>query len=280
MAYKTPAILRDSAVMAIHDCDIVTYDREMLARLAAQIGVVTKALRKRMPRRASASRCGVCRKGCPAQPSASARWSSVTRSTRLGRSRRVRAGHQRSTEAARRRATPRRSAATRNATMLAPYSWSCTTTCCPAAIGTDLPELEQLQRVTLKGALTVVLVGFAAYAMIGSLADVGFDNIANAFEDARWGLVVIALILATDADVDAMLETAALVAQAEIDAARHLRVLSAYNGAFLWAILLLPLGLGMLYLYLYPRTAVTVSKWSIRASLLGIALIVVGSISI
>lgn len=46
--------------------------------------------------------------------------------------------------------------------------------------------------------------------------------------------------LATDADVDAMLETAALVAQAEIDAASHLRVLSAYNGAFLWAVLLLP----------------------------------------
>jgi BASS family bile acid:Na+ symporter len=43
--------------------------------------------------------------------------------------------------------------------------------------------------------------------------------------------------------------------------------------------LLLPLVLGMLYLYLYPRPAVSVSKWFIRASLLGIALIVVGSIS-
>ena len=43
--------------------------------------------------------------------------------------------------------------------------------------------------------------------------------------------------------------------------------------------LLLPLALGMLYLYLYPTWAAIVSKWCIRASLLGIALIVIGSIS-
>ena len=43
--------------------------------------------------------------------------------------------------------------------------------------------------------------------------------------------------------------------------------------------LLLPLGLGMLYLYLYRRRAAVVSKWCIRASLLGIGLIVIGSIS-
>lgn len=41
--------------------------------------------------------------------------------------------------------------------------------------------------------------------------------------------------------------------------------------------LLLPLAIGMLYLYLYPRSAATLSKWSIRGSLLGIVLIVVGS---
>lgn len=43
--------------------------------------------------------------------------------------------------------------------------------------------------------------------------------------------------------------------------------------------LLLPLVLGMLYLYLYPRPAVAVSKGFIRASLAGIACIVIGSIS-
>ena len=41
--------------------------------------------------------------------------------------------------------------------------------------------------------------------------------------------------------------------------------------------LLLPLALGMLYLYMYPRSAGTLSKWSIRCSLLVILLIVVGS---
>jgi len=41
--------------------------------------------------------------------------------------------------------------------------------------------------------------------------------------------------------------------------------------------LLLPLALGMLFLYLYPRSAATLSKWSIRGSLLGILLIVIGS---
>lgn len=39
--------------------------------------------------------------------------------------------------------------------------------------------------------------------------------------------------LATDADVDAMLATASLVAQAEVEAARHLRVLSGFDLSFL-----------------------------------------------
>ena len=43
--------------------------------------------------------------------------------------------------------------------------------------------------------------------------------------------------------------------------------------------LLLPLAAGMLYLYMYPRSAATLSKWSIRGSLLGILLIVIGSAS-
>jgi BASS family bile acid:Na+ symporter len=43
--------------------------------------------------------------------------------------------------------------------------------------------------------------------------------------------------------------------------------------------LLLPLALGMLYLQMYPRAAEVVSKWCIRASLLGIILIVIGSLA-
>jgi BASS family bile acid:Na+ symporter len=43
--------------------------------------------------------------------------------------------------------------------------------------------------------------------------------------------------------------------------------------------LLLPLAIGMAYLYLYPRSAATLSRWAIRGSLLGILLIVIGSVS-
>ncbi len=43
--------------------------------------------------------------------------------------------------------------------------------------------------------------------------------------------------------------------------------------------LLLPLAAGMTYLYMYPGSAATLSRWSIRGSLVGILLIVVGSAS-
>lgn len=43
--------------------------------------------------------------------------------------------------------------------------------------------------------------------------------------------------------------------------------------------LLLPLALGMMYLQFYPASAAIVSKWCIRASLLVIVLIVIGSLS-
>lgn len=42
--------------------------------------------------------------------------------------------------------------------------------------------------------------------------------------------------------------------------------------------LLLPLIIGMIYLHYLPRSAPTLSKWSIRGSLLGILVIVIGSI--
>jgi uncharacterized protein (TIRG00374 family) len=65
-----------------------------------------------------------------------------------------------------------------------------------AAIGVDVPDVEQLTRVTWKSVLMVVFVGYAAYTIIGGLADVGWDSILDAFADARWGLVLIGLILA------------------------------------------------------------------------------------
>ena len=47
-----------------------------------------------------------------------------------------------------------------------------------------------------KSVLMVVFIGYAAYTIIGGLAGVGFDNIVDAFEDARWSLVIIGLVLA------------------------------------------------------------------------------------
>src|SRR5579885_1233879 len=57
-----------------------------VARLGAHSELVTKALRKRIPSRARRSRLGVFRTLLPAQLRASWRWSSVIRTTRLGRS--------------------------------------------------------------------------------------------------------------------------------------------------------------------------------------------------
>ena len=65
-----------------------------------------------------------------------------------------------------------------------------------SALGTVSPPLEQLTRVTWTNVLMVGFVGLAVYTIIGGLADVGFDTIASALSDARWGLVLIALILA------------------------------------------------------------------------------------
>jgi uncharacterized membrane protein YbhN (UPF0104 family) len=64
-----------------------------------------------------------------------------------------------------------------------------------AALGIDPPEVEQLQRVNPVGAISTLLAGFAFYSILTGLADVGFDTIADTLTDARWGLVIIALVL-------------------------------------------------------------------------------------
>ena len=65
-----------------------------------------------------------------------------------------------------------------------------------AALGADEPPVEQLTRVTGKSVLMVAFVGFAAYTLIGGLAEVGFDTVFDTLADARWGLILIALVLA------------------------------------------------------------------------------------
>jgi len=62
-------------------------------------------------------------------------------------------------------------------------------------LGTEAPQVEQLQRVSIGSVVTTVLAGFAFYSIISGLADVGFDTIAETLSDARWGLVIIALVM-------------------------------------------------------------------------------------
>src|SRR4030042_2597519 len=66
-------------------CRAVHGPVKMLARVQAHIEVVTKALVKRTPFAARSSMLGVWIMVLPAQPNASARWSSVRRKMMLGR---------------------------------------------------------------------------------------------------------------------------------------------------------------------------------------------------
>lgn len=60
----------------------------------------------------------------------------------------------------------------------------------------DPPDLVQLVRVTWGNVAMVALTFFAASSLIGSLADIGLDTIADQLADARWGWLVTALIVA------------------------------------------------------------------------------------
>ena len=65
-----------------------------------------------------------------------------------------------------------------------------------AALDVDVPEVEQLTRVTVKSVVMFAFIGFAVYSIVAGLAEVGFATIWNTLSDARWGLVILALFLA------------------------------------------------------------------------------------
>jgi len=65
-----------------------------------------------------------------------------------------------------------------------------------AALGVDVPPTEQLTRVTWKSVLMTAFIGLAVYTLIGGLAQVGFDTIADSLADARWSLVLLGVALA------------------------------------------------------------------------------------
>src|SRR5262249_1832996 len=62
--------------------------------------------------------------------------------------------------------------------------------------GTEVPEIVPLRRIRPKDLLLVAAVIFAAYLLIGPLADIGFGTIAHELRGAELVWVVIALILA------------------------------------------------------------------------------------
>ncbi len=64
------------------------------------------------------------------------------------------------------------------------------------ALGIDVPEIEQLTRVTGKSVVMIGFIAFGAYTIIAGLADVGFGTIVDALADARWSLVILGLLLA------------------------------------------------------------------------------------
>jgi glycosyltransferase 2 family protein len=65
-----------------------------------------------------------------------------------------------------------------------------------AATGQDAPEVAPMRRIRLKNLLLTAALIFAAYLLIGQLADIGFGTIANELGDADPAWLVVALILA------------------------------------------------------------------------------------
>ncbi|MGI9601420.1 MAG: lysylphosphatidylglycerol synthase transmembrane domain-containing protein [Acidimicrobiales bacterium] len=63
-------------------------------------------------------------------------------------------------------------------------------------LDTEVPELAQLARVSWGNVAMAVLTVFAAYSLISSLADIGFDTIVEELSNAEWSWVLIAFVLA------------------------------------------------------------------------------------
>lgn len=65
-----------------------------------------------------------------------------------------------------------------------------------AVTGGTMPEIAEIRRVSLRGVLLMALTAFAAYLLLGQLADIGLDTLVDAFSDAVWSWAVLALALA------------------------------------------------------------------------------------
>jgi glycosyltransferase 2 family protein len=65
-----------------------------------------------------------------------------------------------------------------------------------ATTGTAEPEIAQLRRVRPRDIVLMTALVFAAYLLIGQLAEIGFDTIADELREAEVAWVVVALLLA------------------------------------------------------------------------------------
>ena len=64
------------------------------------------------------------------------------------------------------------------------------------ATGTPVQEIAEMRRIRPKDVLMMAALVFAAYLVIGQLADIGFDTIADELREAEFAWVLFALILA------------------------------------------------------------------------------------
>ncbi|HEY7071046.1 MAG TPA: lysylphosphatidylglycerol synthase transmembrane domain-containing protein [Acidimicrobiales bacterium] len=65
-----------------------------------------------------------------------------------------------------------------------------------AATGGELPEIATVRRVSGRDIALILLTAFAAYLLLGQLADIGLSTIIEELSGAIWGWVLLALALA------------------------------------------------------------------------------------
>ncbi len=64
------------------------------------------------------------------------------------------------------------------------------------ATGGELPEIATVRRVSARDVVLILLTAFAAYLLLGQLADIGLSTIIEELSGAIWGWVLLALALA------------------------------------------------------------------------------------
>lgn len=80
-------------------------------------------------------------------------------------------------------------------------------------LGTEAPELAQLRRVSWGQVAMVALTVFAAYSLITSLTQIGFDTIVDEISNASWEWVAVAFVMAQLTNVGEYLSLAGVMGQ-------------------------------------------------------------------